>query len=182
MVITTNRRNLQITDLHLFMNGEMIEPVTEFKYLGCIIDVDLNFSKHVDFVCGKVNARLGALSRVRDCLTTNLSMTLYKTLVLPILEYCSFLFVATSAENANRLQVMQNRACRQILQKGRLESTEGLHRELKLSRLSTRYHYHAVCLMYKCINGLVPEYLSDLFTKVGAYVSYQRKYLRTALY
>lgn len=48
------------------LKDEILEMVNEIKYLGIIIDKNLNFSAHVDYVSRKAGAKLGVLRRVSE--------------------------------------------------------------------------------------------------------------------
>lgn len=44
-------------DVHIKLNNEKIEMVQEIKYLGFILDRELTFSKHVDYICRKIGKK-----------------------------------------------------------------------------------------------------------------------------
>ncbi|KAL3274181.1 hypothetical protein HHI36_015595, partial [Cryptolaemus montrouzieri] len=39
------------------INEYSIENVTEFRYLGIVIDNNLKFTKYADYICGKVSKK-----------------------------------------------------------------------------------------------------------------------------
>ena len=53
-VFGTNECQLQDLDLKLLINGENIERVESCKYLGIIIDSDMSWKEHIDFVYKKI--------------------------------------------------------------------------------------------------------------------------------
>ena len=56
------------SDFVLQIQGKDIERVTNFDYLGVILDEQLHWKEHTDSICNKVNKRLGLLARIRSCL------------------------------------------------------------------------------------------------------------------
>ena len=52
------------TKLHLNVNGKIISEDEQVKLLGAVIDNSLNFSSHIKEICGKVNKKTSALSRL----------------------------------------------------------------------------------------------------------------------
>jgi hypothetical protein len=48
-------------------NGNVIERVYEFKYLGLLLDPHLNFNLHFDSVLSKVSSRLLGIKRHLSC-------------------------------------------------------------------------------------------------------------------
>ncbi len=47
--------------ISLSINGELLEKVDEYKYLGMIFDKNLNLSLHIDKMCSKISQRAGLL-------------------------------------------------------------------------------------------------------------------------
>ena len=67
-------------------------------------------------------------------MTKPLCLTLYKSRILPIIDYADAVYSGAAQEALNGLQLIQNKACRIILQAGKLDSTEDMHIELGLTR------------------------------------------------
>ena len=61
-----------IGDLPLHADGEIIERVHTFKYLGLTLDDSLNFEDHVDISYRKTFAKLGAIKKARACMRLEL--------------------------------------------------------------------------------------------------------------
>jgi len=59
-----------------------------FKYLGVILDSSLSMNQHVDHVKKNVSKMLGIFSRARRSLTIESANKLFKSMILPILDYC----------------------------------------------------------------------------------------------
>ena len=65
-----------IQDVRLKINGEGIERVNDFKYLGATLDQCLSFKPHMQNVYNKCCSRLGMLRRARSCLGQKIALTL----------------------------------------------------------------------------------------------------------
>ncbi len=76
-------------DTPLYINQEQIERVKSIKYLGMILDEQLNFEEHIDYLISKTVNKLGILRKSREFLDQKTSLLLYKSLVLHAL-FCSF--------------------------------------------------------------------------------------------
>ena len=124
------------------MFGKEIQRVDEMKYLGVILDKNLNFSSHIEFLIKKSTQKLGALAKVRKCINRSTSLMLYKSMLLPHFDYCDIVYMHTSQVNLNRLQLIQNSACRIILLADRECHISDMHRDLNLKYLSTRRKIH----------------------------------------
>ena len=103
-------------DLNLTIRTNKIEWVFTFKYLGVLLDKYLTFNDHIDFAVSKASMKLVILRKSREYLDRKTAVFLYKSLVLPLMDYCSLVYTNTNEANLNRLQLVQNAACRTILQ------------------------------------------------------------------
>ena len=55
----------------LFLGDKPINQAQHYKYLGVLIDANLNFKQHVDKLLVKVSKRIGVLVRIRNNLTVD---------------------------------------------------------------------------------------------------------------
>ena len=117
------RKKLNTIDVNshmgIWVDGVKIEQVQEFKYLGVIIDEHLTFSKHASYVTRKIAQKVNALGRVRKTLSKWSKVLIYKTIIVPHLNYCpTILFLLNNSEIAT-MQKRQNQALRIILDTNR---------------------------------------------------------------
>ena len=123
------------------------------KYLGVVLDDKLAFDDHINQVHTKASKKLGILRRARDYLDTGTSLLLYKSLVLPHLDYCELVYMCTTIQNLNKLQLIQNGACRTILRVLTDTSIEQMHKTLEIPTLEQRRDCHLPTECYKSINS-----------------------------
>ena len=119
-----------VPDLNITIGNEKIDRVTHMKYLGVVLDKKLTFDKHINQTHSKASQKLGILRRSRDYLDHSTSLTLYKSLVLPHLDYCDIVYMCTTVQNLNKLQLIQNGACRTILRAPKDTSVSEMHKDL----------------------------------------------------
>jgi len=115
MVIGSPQRLRHVSFGTLMLNGTPIKRVEAFKYLGIVIDSNISWSNHTDYLCKKVSSRIGILKRIMHCLTLPSAQTVYKTTIQPIFDYCGVVWDSCSEASSLRLQRLQNRAGRIIL-------------------------------------------------------------------
>ena len=87
MIIGGHQRLKNVESINLGINQQSLEKANNFKYLGVIINENLNLADHVDYVQSKVSRRLGILKRIRHLLPTKTREIVFNTLILPILDY-----------------------------------------------------------------------------------------------
>jgi len=69
MLIRGIRRKVAEQNFKVKFRGEELEVVNKIKYLGVVIDKNLNFAEHVDYIGRKIGVRLGVLRRVGNDMT-----------------------------------------------------------------------------------------------------------------
>ena len=84
------KHNLHIgNDVTLKLNGQNIERVKVFKYLGVEIDSNLSFMQQFDKVSKKVSSGLGYMYSIKRNLTEHVMKMLLCSYVLSYIEYCT---------------------------------------------------------------------------------------------
>ena len=121
----------------LNVNGSEIERVPHAKLLGIVISDDLRWGNHVQGIYKKASKRLFYLRQLkRSGLARNELTQIYKSLVRPIVEYCSELWsTSLTSELVSLVESIQVRACRIILPNMEYERA---CEELKLATLEER--------------------------------------------
>ena len=83
--------------------------------------------------------------------------------------------VALASPFKNHLQRLQNRAVRIITKRGYEFRSADLLKELHISNLSVRRNNQLCTVMYQVNNGMVPDYLIDLFKKTNTLHGYETR-------
>ena len=125
-----------------------ISSVTSYKYLGLNLDDKLNYKKHVKGIVALTSGKLKQFQRMRSFLTKKAAITVYKSMLLPLLEYGDVFLSAASLEDRKKLQTLQNKGLRCALNKGMETSSEELHLEAGLLKLRFRREQHVLNYMY----------------------------------
>ena len=150
---------------HICLDGHSIERVKTYRCLGDQVDETLSLEAHNSEVVGKVARVLAALRRLRPICPQSTLVTIYKSLILPHLDYCSTVWGCIGNDLSQKLQKLQNRAARIIT--GSNWSVRSAQISLKRKSLADRRDKQMKSLMFKTVNNLVPEHLSDKFASVN---------------
>ena len=151
-----------IEGFDIALRGESVKYCDAFKYLGVILDSSLSMNQHIDHVKKKVSYMLGIFSRARPSLTIESGNRLFKSMILPILDYCGAVFHRCGKGNEESLECLQRRAGRIVLNIAHL-SAEQMCTSLGWDTLTRRRENHIVELVEKCLKGMAPSYLSKYF-------------------
>ena len=81
-----------------------------FKYLGIVIDQHLSFNNHIEHVVNKVSTKLCVFRNLRISVPMAGAERLYKTMILPIFDYCDLAWHGCGKVNSDVLESLQHRA------------------------------------------------------------------------
>ena len=132
---------------------EPIERVSSIKYLGVILDEHLTFEEHISHVHNKASKKLGILYKSKDYLDRPTKILLYKSLILPHIDYCDLVYMHTTEKNFKKLQLIQNCACRILLGADKDTSVKQMHQQLELPTLHQRRMYHQAVDCFNNVNN-----------------------------
>ena len=138
----------ELPAVNIRVEGCPILSVNSYKYLGVTLDGQLNYAKHVGKMVSVASLKLKQFRRMRSFLSTKAAMLVYKSMLLLLLEYGDVFLSSATAENRKRLQVLQNKGLRCALNKGIETSTDELHDEADLLRLTSRREPHLLNVMF----------------------------------
>lgn len=162
MMIISNKKNLNLDEFNVEIEGESIERVQQFKYLGVQIDAKLNFKGHIDYVISKIAKKHGIFSRLRGKLPFWSKIFLYKTLIAPHIDYCSSILFLASETQLKRLQRLQNKQMRFILQCSKYTPSRIMLEALQWLSIKERIIFNVLTIIYKITKNLLPEYLRTI--------------------
>jgi hypothetical protein len=136
----TNNMKLNLgktRQLSLSLRGSLNADVHQFKFLGFIIDENLNFNAHVQYILSKCQSRLFLMRKLKQVgMDRNGLLVFYTTNVRSILIYgCPAFYTLLSSSAILKLESVQRSATRIVLPE--YESYHTRLEILKLSELST---------------------------------------------
>ena len=96
------------------VNGRLLKRVKRIKYLGSIVDENLTWDDHIDYILVKIRRNIGILKRMRLTVPRESLVLLYKTLIEPYFRYCNTVWGYCDETLLDKLQVLQNKVARVI--------------------------------------------------------------------
>ena len=88
--------------------------------------------------------------------------TIIQALVMSKLNYCNSLLLGLANYQLNKIQRIQNMACRIVCNLHKFDHVTPSMHDLHWLKIPQKIQLKIACLMYKCINGQAPKYLIDL--------------------
>jgi hypothetical protein len=139
---TVWNKNPKITNLDL--NDSNITPNNTVKFLGIMIDDELRFVKHVDYVCKKLSSVIFALGELRYESDFNCLLTLYHANFHCNLKYGVICW--GNSIDSHRVFLLQKWALRKMFFKNRRYSCKNLFQQLGILPFPCVYIYE--CIMF----------------------------------
>lgn len=109
------RAKLQFRSPSLSFMGEDIVPADTAKDLGVILDSNLTYDEHIIKTTSSCMSRLGQINRIKHVFDKRTLLMIINSLVFSRLFHCSNVWSNTSKCNVNKLQAVQNFACRIVI-------------------------------------------------------------------
>jgi hypothetical protein len=163
--IATSPHNMpRLSDHHIQIGDVEVYPSASIRNLGVIFDTVMNMSDHVTSLCKTINFLLWNLSRIRRFVTEDASSNAMRAFVLSKIDYSNALLSGCRSKDIARLQKLQNRAARIIFQVPRRHPSSPLLNSLHWLPVDKRIDFKVLLCIYKALNGLAPDYLSNCLT------------------
>jgi hypothetical protein len=163
-------------------NGNVIENVNVFEYLGLILDSHLNWHAHINKVIKKISPLVGLLRRLKRLIPRNLLWQFYYSYIHSQLTYMLIVWGYASDRRILPLQRIQNKAIKYILGRPLLTSSSLLYSD-KLLPICKLFQYESILFIYKVVNGVIDsDYQFTTNISVSGRVTRQSGMLRPPNY
>ena len=96
------------------------------------------------------------MKRIRPYVTQQTALTFYKSVIQSKFDYCSIIWGNGRMRDLEKLQKLQNRALRAVLQAEWRFPRHELFNILKIDNLSIRRDKHVLHIMYKIVHEMAP--------------------------
>ena len=150
--------------LNIKINNIPVERVTQFKFLGVIIDSNLTWSPHQNFIANKLSRICGLLSRLKHYIPIHILKIIYSSLFMSHLRYG---ILAWGGQINKRINKLQKQAIRSISNSKYNSHSTPLFKELELLKADDLFKLSCMTVFYRYKNGTIPEYFKDMFTGNG---------------
>ena len=178
-------------NLNLYLGGKLLKKVDKVKFLGVIIDEELNWEAHVGYLEAKLNSSIVMIKRIKQFIPKSEYIKIYNALFLSHLTYCISCWGGIPKYKLMKIFAIQKRCIRLLFGKEfsydhteyyqtcarvrtyavnmapkmyALEHTKPLFNEYELLNLENLYTYHIFMEIYKLLKFQSPIASRELFT------------------
>jgi hypothetical protein len=154
------------TNEHMYLLGnDKLERVRAIKYLGVWLTSDLDWSEQVNQVSNKTMRILGMLRRSMRRGTIAAKLTMYKTLIRPVLEYASCSWSPYRTTQQNQLERAQRKAIRWATGLKPRDSVTQVMQQYSVKTLATRRTERDLTTLVHMLEGRVDINPEKLITR-----------------
>ena len=139
------------------------------RTLDVILDNELTMLPHANSIVRGCFYHLRQLRSIRSPLTDSAAKTIVHTLISSRIDYCNSVLFGVSEAVSQRLQSVLNSSAHLITNRRRFDHiTPALRDELHWLPIQQRIQYEIALLVFKCLHGLCPVYLSAACTPMAS--------------
>ena len=167
------------------VQGSSIQQVSSFKLLGVMVDPDLSWRSHISSVCTRAKKLTGFIYRTFKLAGSPCLSHLYKSVVLPVLDYSSSIWDPPQKCHITALERTQNFAARVVSNIWSGDSST-IKARLGWPALAKRRLFQKICLCRRVLSdsSLVPPSIFHRHPRPGAHhknsLALFRPYVRTS--
>ena len=162
VIYFSSKFNKNLTINQVFsLNNKNIEIRDKVRDLGVILDKNLSLSNHINEVCKIVTLTIRSIGLIRKYLSADNLERLVNTLVTSRIDYTNSILYGSTDYDMNKLQRLQNTAAR-LINGAKNDHIMPILEELHWLPIRYRIQYKILLLVYKCLHGLAPQYLTEL--------------------
>ena len=132
--------------------GQIINEVTNIKFLGVILDNELKWSLHIEYISKKISKSVSILKMLKFNFPGKVLKNLYFSLIYPYYTYCNLIWGSADNKHLNSLVKLQKKSVRIISKVGYLEHTKPLFKNLKILQVHEIYNFNCAKFIYQCYN------------------------------
>ena len=157
-----NRKEAQATH-KLSIDNKEIKTTNSKKSLRINIDDQLKFNEHISILCSKAAMQLNSLSRLQKYMEKAEKEAIINSFILSNFNYCHLVWRSSSCESIRKIEKIQKRCLRIILNDYESDYETLLRNSNKPTREIRRLRTLAVEI-FKIVNEINPPYMKNIFT------------------
>ena len=139
------------------LNGSVLERVQTIKFLGVVLNDQLNWKDHKIYIKTKISKNIGIINRCRKILNSNEILSMYNCFVLPYISYCLPLWGCKDVPKSDIIRKVQNRVLRLMSNTKRTCRAWNKLSDLKILPIEDLYKLEVAKICHKQVYGGLPD-------------------------
>ena len=150
-------------EMKLVLNDEDLKISKNVKYLGLLLDHDLSFSSHLEFLSIKLRNANGAISKIRHVANESVCKSVFNALFTSYISYACQTWAQCINLNTSRIFKLQKTALRLLTFSDFRSPSQPLFYRLKLLKISDLVKLRNITLVHEILNAKSPIDVSNTF-------------------
>ena len=149
----------------LNINNTEIKLANKIKYLGVLLDRQLNLKQHITSKCQIAMLNIHCIRNIRHLLAQEATETLVMGRVMSHLDYCNGILAGLPDVDIFRMQCVQNIVANMVALNDtsmKDDNSKNILAKLHWLLIHRRMQYTIFTLIHKCLLYQAPEYLMKL--------------------
>jgi len=135
---------------------------TQVRNLGVIFDSEMKFDRQVNAVVKGSFFQLRGIAKLKGILSSKDMETVVHAFITSRLDYCNSLYLGLPKKLLSRLQLVQNAAARLLTGTRKWSSISPVLASLHWLPVEYRVQFKVLVMVFKCLHGLAPVYISSM--------------------
>ena len=160
------RMNIPLVLPSLKISRTEIKREQSVKFLGVMIDENLNWKNHIDTLLNKVSKSIGVLYKASKLLNFRCLKNIYFALIHSYINYGNIAWASSYKTGLKDIHLKQKSAMRIIFHENRLTHSRPLLKRLNALNVYQINLYQISAFMYQVKNGTIPKIFQNNFSNV----------------
>ena len=152
----------------IIVNGAKIEQVSKSKFLGVLIDENINWNEHIKLVESKLSKNIGILFKAKNFLDKTSMRNLYFSFINVYINYANIAWGSAPQTKLKKIYSKQKQASRIILNEERDAHSKPLMKSLDILNVYQLNIFQHLLFMHKVKN----ETTLDIFKNRFSYINH----------
>lgn len=167
MFFTKSLTNLS-DEPDVFVSGERLQVVTEYKYLGVILDSKLSFKSHIKMVSNRIKFTLSNFRHIRHQMSAQAARMYMFSMIFSHLTYCLTVWSHAKVTALKPIHTLYKRTVKTLDRKPNSYHHCSILQKHNILSWENMVKYAHLCLIYKIIHGLSSPPLSQFVQVRGS--------------
>jgi hypothetical protein len=165
LLIGSKSAHKKVNIPYIEIGNERISPAQDAKNIGFVFDHVMNCKKHINVICKAAWHQLRNIGKIRQYLNRKSTEQLVHSFVSSKLDTNNSLLYGLPDSLLQKLQRVQNAAARMVTRQPKHCHITPLLAELHWLPVTQRIQFKVILMVFKALNNLAPEYISDLLVR-----------------
>lgn len=157
------QKSLILNDNGVKIGSHLVPFSNKTKFLGVIIDQNISWTSHIDYICEKASKSIGILYKIKDYIPKRCLISIYNALILPFFSYGTIIWGFTFPTHVSRIHILQKRALRIICNEPYMSPSMPLFKNCNTLTIFDIAYFQVAVFMFQYSKGTLLANFNSFF-------------------